>query len=66
MGMIVSFKQNNQKEKVMEFLLQILAELFNSQDIESNVYEEPVEELELVSVMEDEQSENIFGIMHFH
>lgn len=50
----------------MEFLLQMLAELFNSQDNKENITITPNEELELVDIMEDEQTENIFGMMHFH
>lgn len=50
----------------MEFLLQILAELFSTQEFESNVQDDSVEELGLVDVLESDQNENIFGIMHFH
>lgn len=50
----------------MEFLLQILAELFSAQEVDMNVQDDSAEELELVDVLESDQNENIFGIMHFH
>lgn len=48
----------------MEFLLQIIAEMLQSNEEEIKM--ETTEELELVNMEEEESIENIFGMMHFH
>ena len=50
----------------MEFLLQLMMEMFQTSDNDSKAV---VEELELLSTEEEEEeeaTENIFGMMHFH
>ncbi len=47
----------------MEFLLQLLVELINTQNDIEEVAVNQDENLELIEV---EESDNIFGMMHFH
>ncbi|MGQ1786041.1 MULTISPECIES: hypothetical protein [unclassified Saccharicrinis] len=48
----------------MEFLLQLLAELIQGNEIENSVHTN--KEPEIAEVKENEELENIFGMMHFH
>ncbi|WP_154665632.1 hypothetical protein [Saccharicrinis fermentans] len=48
----------------MEFLLQLLAELIKGNEIENTV--NTIEDREIVEVEENTETQNIFGMMHFH
>ncbi len=50
----------------MEFLLQLITELFSNTSVEEVVVEDKVLEEPVNCAVEIEDSENIFGMLNFH